>query len=130
MPDQEFNVLPEGQFKYLLEHECKRALRYQYCFSVVIIKVENVDSQTRFLPKIIDLIKNVIRDGDSIGAIHYNKIAILLCFSDNPNSIGRRILNKIQFEIPRLNIKVGEVCFPLNVTTAEDLFRESVDRIF
>jgi GGDEF domain-containing protein len=130
MPDPQLNVLPEEQFKYLLEHECKRAQRYQYFFSLLMIKLDNLDSQPLFLTEIQSLIKCLIRDCDTIGAIQYNKLAILLCFSDNPNSIARRIVNKIQYEIPRIKIKVGEVCFPVNATTAEDLFRESLNRIF
>lgn len=125
-----FNVLTEEQFKYLLEHECKRAQRYQYFFSLLMIKLDNLDSQPLLLTEIQSLIKYLIRDCDTIGAIPYNKLAILLRFSDNPNSIARRIVNKIQNEIPRINIKVGEVCFPVNATTAQDLFRESLDRIF
>ncbi|MBI3604408.1 MAG: hypothetical protein HY202_00070 [Nitrospirae bacterium] len=130
MPDQRFNVLPEEQFKYLLEHECKRARRYQYFFSLLMIKLDHLDSQSLFLTDIPGLIKYLIRDGDTIGAIQNNKLAILLCFADNPNSIARRIENKIQYEIPRIKIKVGEVCFPVNATTAEDLFRESLNRVF
>jgi len=123
------NVLPEEEFKYLLEHECKRAQRYQYFFSLVMVKIENVNSQTLVLREIPKIIQNVIRNCDTIGAIQYNKLAILLCFSDNPNSITKRIKDKINSEIPRINIKVGEVCFPSNATTAEDLVRESLDRV-
>src|ERR1700693_757023 len=129
MHDQQLNFLPEEQFKYLLEHECKRAQRYQYFFSLLMIKSENLDSQSPFLTEIPSLIKKVIRDCDTIGAIQYNKLAILLCFADNSNSIARRIVNKIQYEIPHINIKVGEVCFPVNATTAQDLFRESLASI-
>lgn len=130
MPDQRFNVLPEEQFKYLLEHECKRAQRYQYFFSLLMIKLDHLDSQSPSLTEIPRLIKCVIRDCDTIGAIQYNKLAVLLGFADNPNSTARRIVNKIQNEFPRINIKVGEVCFPVDATTAQDLFRQSLDRIF
>ena len=124
MPDHSLNVLPEMQFKYLLEHECKRALRFQYYFSLLIIKVENASSESHLISEIRNLIKNAIRDCDTLGAIQYNKLAILLCFTDQPNTIARRILNKIQYDIPGINIKMSGVCFPLSATTAVDLFRE------
>ena len=130
LSDQRFNVLPEEQFKYLLEHECKRSRRYQYFFSLLMIKIDNLEAQSPYLIQIPGLIKYLIRDCDTIGAIQFNMLAILLCFADNPNSIAKRIVNKIQHEIPRINIRVGEVCFPVNATTAQDLFRESLDRLF
>jgi GGDEF domain-containing protein len=123
MPDQQNNVLPEEHFVYLLEHECKCAQRFQYFFSLLMIKFENLDSQPTFLTEIPNPIKNVIRDSDTIGAIQSDKLAILLRYTDNQNSIAKRIVNKIQSEIPHNNTKVGEVCFPDNATTAQDLLR-------
>jgi GGDEF domain-containing protein len=130
MSGQNFDVLPEEQFRYLLEHECKCALRYQYFFSLLMLQLENLESQLPLLTEIPSLIKNVIRNSDTIGAIQYNKLAILLCCADKPNSIARRILNEIEHKIPHIKIKVGEACFPVNATTAKDLFRESLDRLF
>ena len=130
MSNKNWNVLSEEQFKYLLEHECKRAQRYQYFFSLLIIKVENANLKTTLLREIPNIINNAIRDCDTMGAIQYNKLAIILCFADKPNTITRRILNKIQYDIPGINVKAGEVCFPLSATTAADLFRECDDHIF
>lgn len=129
MFDKNLNILPEAQFKYLLEHECKRALRYQYFFSLLMIKSENTKLEASLSNKIPVIIKNEIRDCDSIGAIHYNKLAILLCFADKPNAIAGRIFNKIQYDIPGINIKVRGACFPLSATTAVDLLHECEDRI-
>ena len=88
-----------------------------------------MDSHSPYLSEIPDLIRHLIRDSDTIGAIQFNRLAILLCFADNPSGITRRIVNKIQCEIPRIVIKVGEACFPVNASRAEDLFSESADRI-
>jgi|ERR1700693_4837692 len=129
MPGQSFYVLPEEQFKYLLENECKRAQRYQFFFSLLIISLVDQDSQYPFLTEISSLLKNVIRDCDTIGVLRSNQIAILLWYADNPSLIARRIINQIQQEMSHLNIEVGEGCFPVNATTANDLFRESVVRI-
>ena len=129
MPDQNLIILPEVQFKYLLEHECKRAMRYQYFFSLLMIKTENAKLESSLLRKIRMIIKHAIRDCDTLGAIHYNKLAILLCFADKPNAIADRIFNKIQYDFPGINIKVRGACFPLSATTAVDLLHECEDRI-
>lgn len=122
-------LLPEEQFRYLLRFECKRAQRYQFFFSLITVEFEYGASDPVYLDKISNMIKNSIRDCDTMGALQYNKLAILLCFTDDPDSISKRIINKFQFELPGIKIKVGEVCFPLDATTADDLVRASLDRL-
>jgi len=129
MPKQSNYVLPKDQFKYLLNLECKRAERYQYFFSILLVELASLDSRSTNLSAMSDLIRNLIRESDTMGRVQYNRLAILLCFADNPSSISKRIVKRIQNEIPRTLIKVGEACFPVNASKAEDLISRSVDSI-
>jgi hypothetical protein len=129
MSKQSNYVLTKDQFKYLLNLECKRSERYQYFFSILLIELTSLDSLSTNLSAMSDLIRYLIRESDTMGAIQYNRLAILLCFADNPSSISKRILKQIQNVIPRTFIKVGEACFPVNANQAEDLLSKSVGSI-
>jgi hypothetical protein len=129
MPDPRLNVLPEEQFNYLLEHECKHAQRYEHFFSLVMIRLEKSELNAALLTGALNLIRGVIRDSDIVGAFQDKKLAMILHYADNPDPIARRVVNKIQTGLPHLETKIGRACFPADATTVEDLLRVSLNRI-
>jgi GGDEF domain-containing protein len=131
MEDPSTYLLPEELFRFLLEKECRRAVRYAHFFSLLLVKLEISDLEDSLLSTIANLIQGVIRKSDIIGILQDKQIVVILHHSDadGTQEITVRIRCRIQglaHRIPQIpesqNIRIMGACFPTHACNAEDLF--------
>lgn len=123
MGGMKLRVFSEEDFRLLVEKEGRRAVRYEYFFSIAMIKVN--DSNPEHVP-VVDLARVVsgsIRGSDIIGMIGSDRISVILPFSEDPEKFGVRMLQRIRREFPDVHIRISVACFPSDAVTAKDLFR-------
>jgi hypothetical protein len=127
MPNSTIHILPQDRFRFLLEHECKRAERYQHMFSLIRVscETEGLDSSLReYLAKVI---RKITRDSDIIGLTDKGDLALLVHNADNQNvlDIAARIQEKVA-QYVKLNerakaLKIEWACFPTHASTIQEL---------
>ena len=128
MFDQNIPVLPEGSFRFLLKHECDRAERYSHFFSILMVKLPELEDPV--LATTTKIIRGAIRDSDILGTFQDKQLGVILHHADaqNTDEIASRIRGRIQefshgpsFNPDDHRILVGAACFPTHAPTADDL---------
>ncbi len=128
-------------FEYLLELEVRKATRYLYYFSLLVI---HLDEKTARSESSVEeavqrtlgyLIWDEIRGTDLLGQRHDSSFFIVLHYTDLENAInvGQRIRERVEnytFESsPGENhhtISIGVSCFPTNANDVAGLTQKSV----
>lgn len=129
-------VVSSDLFKYLLDLEVKRATRYSYFFSLLLIEVDQEIDTTEHLDTVARLILDEIREVDIVGRLESNRFSALLQAETKPaHMISDRIRNRIlnySFLADNLNqkqditISGGGVCFPTHGVNSNELHSQAV----
>ena len=129
MLDDETGALSGDLFKFLLESEGKRAMRYSYFFSIVTIEIDQPENG-ELLATLSGLIRKSTRNADLIGRIDHQRFCVILHHAEAPNtySVGDRIRDHVEkyiFEIKdtqrQRTVIVGGACFPTHTTDIQGL---------
>jgi len=137
-------------FEYLLELEVRKATRYLYYFSILVVQLDRLpNSEDRASEEAVQrtlgyLLWDEIRGTDLLGQRHDNSFFIVLHYTDLENAIkvGQRIRERIEhytFESTASQggrtISIGVSCFPTNandvaglIQSSEELLRKAQDR--
>ena len=140
MLDRVTQTLEREYFEYLLDLEVKKAVRYLYFFSLMILQRDRVPpglNQTEeemLLRQLAFLTREEIRGTDIIGRIGDNKFFIILDHADSQASlkIGERIRERIEqyaFRVDEhevmLTVSIGAACFPTHASDLETLIQKA-----
>lgn len=130
MLDQMTSTLSEDFFKFLLDSEGKRAIRYTCFFSILTIEIDQVENGDELLAPLAKLIRQSIRNTDSIGRIDHHRFSVILHHAEVPNtySVGERIRDRVEnynFELGNRQrirtVSVGGACFPTHTADTQGL---------
>ena len=129
MMDPMTSTLSEDFFKFLLESEGKRAMRYTYFFSILTVEIDQVE-KSEVLATLAQLIRKSIRNTDVIGKVNEGRFSVILHHAEAPNtySVGERIRDQVEnYNFPLKNnqhkrtVSVGGACFPSHTPDVQGL---------
>ncbi len=129
VPTRIGGILPEEIFRFLLEREIKRALRDEYYFSLMMVRLEGDDQHDHLLAA-MERVRNQMRESDDRGLLGASKAAALFPSAENESlyqiisRIAPLILNDSRCAdmLPcHYRIAIGGASFPMDGTTAGDL---------
>lgn len=136
MLDRVTHTLEKEFFDYLLDLEVKKAGRYLYFFSLMILQGGKIpadlgeDGENMLLKRLASLVKEEIRGTDTIGRIGHDKFFIILDQADFHASykVGERISERIKhygFRVDGREVmltgSIGVACFPTHASDLETL---------
>jgi len=129
MLDPMTSALSAEFFKFLLESEGKRAMRYTYFFSVLAVEIDQVENG-ELLATLAELIRKNIRNTDIIGRIDHRRFSVILHHAETQNtySVGERIRDQVEnynFVLKnshhKRTVSVGGACFPSHTPDIQGL---------
>jgi len=138
--DRVTQTLEREFFEYLLDLEVKKAVRYLYFFSLMILqKIEPLQGLTEaeeevLLRRLATLVREEIRGTDIIGRIGQDKFFIILDQADSQASlkVGERIRDRVEHYAFRvdghevmLKLGIGVACFPTHASDLENLIEKA-----
>ena len=140
MFDRVTQTLERDFFEYLLDLEVKKAVRYLYFFSLIILQrnrcpkdLSEAEDET-LLKKMAFLIREEIRGTDLIGRIGHDKFFIILHQADLQAAlkVGERIRDRIEHYAFRVDGRevmltgsIGAACFPTHASDLETLIQKA-----
>jgi diguanylate cyclase (GGDEF)-like protein len=115
-------VLEEKAFRYILAKEAGRAMRYQYFFSVCLVRPDRPGEGDEIKRVVAEKIAELLRDTDVVGELE-GETAILLLHTTDADAfrVAERIRTTIgHVDFPsasgrsaqRITLSVGEASFP------------------
>ncbi len=140
MFDRVTQTLDREFFEYLLDLEVKKAVRYLYFFSLMIIQRDKLpldvtqDEVEMLLKRLAFLTREEIRGTDIIGRIGHDKFFIMLDQTDYQASIkvGERVRDRSEHYAFRtdgrevtLTTSIGVACFPTHASDLETLIQKA-----
>ena len=138
--DRITQTLEKEFFEYLLDLEVKKAVRYLYFFSLIILqRGSSLPDLTKseeeiLLHRLATLIREEIRGTDIIGRIGYDKFFIILDQADFQESfkVGERIRERIGHYAFKVDgheeivaVSIGVACFPTHASDLETLIQKA-----
>jgi diguanylate cyclase (GGDEF)-like protein len=144
--DRVTQTLDREFFEYLLDLEVRKAVRYLYFFSLLIIQPDQMKkeeepfpfSDDSLLKTFANLIRDEIRGTDIIGRIANNKFFLILHHADYQSTcqIGNRIKDRIQdytFIVKvmerKQTISIGGASFPTHSNDIESLISKAEEML-
>jgi diguanylate cyclase (GGDEF)-like protein len=144
--DRVTQTLERDFFEYLLDLEVRKAVRYLYFFSLLIIQPDQgkkgeasfLASNEVLLKTFANLIRDEIRGTDIIGRIAPDKFFLILHHADYQNTyhIADRIRNRIQdytFIIDKnerkQTVNIGGALFPSHANDIENLITKAEEML-
>jgi len=131
MPGSFTAVVNSDLFRYLLDLEVKRATRYSYFFSLLLLEVDQLPVGLEHLDTIAKLIMDEIREVDIVGKMESNLFSALLQAETKPaQMISERIRNRVlnytflseeTNQKQEITISGGGVCFPSHGVNSAEL---------
>lgn len=125
----ETRTLSRDCFRFLLEWEAKRAMRYAYFLSILTLKVDQTESDD-LSNKLVHIVRQCIRGTDVLGRMDHRLLSIMLHHTEGDHAylIGERIRSGVQkYSLTTRNmycgvtVSVGGACFPSHVTDSQGL---------
>lgn len=132
--------LDRNLFEYLLELEVRKATRYLYYFSVLVIQLDGMKTRVEAATeeavhgRLGYLMRDEIRVTDLLGARLDNSFFIILHYTDLENAVnvGQRIRERVEhytFETgpgkDHRTISIGVSCFPTNANDVTGLIQRA-----
>lgn len=120
---------------YLLDLEVKRGRRYQNFLSILVLDLMALsngngggDLDTSY-QMLTTLLADEVRETDVFGALGEKRVIVLLPYADlsagnQAKSRFESILKYYDFRSKGYEVKVHQVCFPMNGTDTPDLMRK------
>lgn len=136
MFDRLTQTLNKDFFGYLLDLEVKKAARYLYFFSLMVLQRDKPTHELTFseeemlLKRLSGLVREEIRGTDIIGRIGHDKFFILIDQADTNASfkVGDRIRDRIEHYAFRVDghelmitASIGTACFPTHANDLDSL---------
>lgn len=131
MFDRVTQALDQKAFDYMLNLEVKRAARYLYFFSLLVLQRDKISSELSppeeetLIRKLATIVKEEIRTTDIIGRIGDNRFFLILDQADFQSSVkvGVRIKERVENYAFRTNghiismtTSIGIACFPTHAS--------------
>jgi GGDEF domain-containing protein len=131
-------ILNKDLFLFLLDHEVKRARRYQNFISILLMKLvpfshENNGKHFEACQQMLcTVLMEEMRETDILGSLGENKWVALLPYADVSAGDQARIrfenmLKYHDFNNKGFQVRVQQFCFPRNGTNTPDLIRRALD---
>ncbi len=129
MSDQLLRITPCDHFKFLLQLESDRAIRYTYFFLLLIVEIDQAEN-SGLMPVLGDLISRSIRDSDLIGLDDDQQCLLLFPNAEISDAlrIGEKLRNHVEKQNfilngrqDRLTVSIGGACFPTHATDVQEL---------
>lgn len=142
MFDRVTQTLDREAFEYLLNLEVKKAARYLYFFSLMVLQQDKrteefpPSEEELILGKLASIVKEEVRGTDIIGRMGNEKFLIILDQADFQSSykIGVRIKERIEnyafksdHKTVMMTTSIGIACFPTHASDIVTL-RQKADR--
>jgi len=131
MFDKVTNTLDREAFDYLLNLEVKKAARYLYFFSLMVLQKDKISrdlsppEEETLIRKLAAIVKEEVRTTDMIGRIENDKFFLILDQADFQSSfnVGVRISDRIENyafktngHIVGMTTSIGIACFPTHAS--------------
>ena len=131
MFDMVTQTLEREAFDYLLNLEVKKAARYLYFFSLMVLQKDKIlrglspPEEETLIRKLADIVKEEVRTTDMIGRIENDKFFLILDQADFQSSfkVGVRIKDRIENYVFKTNghtigmtTSIGIACFPTHAS--------------
>jgi GGDEF domain-containing protein len=127
-------IMDKDLFLHFLDLEVKRACRYQNFLCLLVVKLEqlpkkNGEADDGICREIVgNLLKVEMRESDILGSFGSNQLVILLPYADKGagNVAKARLennLNHFEFKEMGYEVRVQQVCFPMDGTCTKDLVK-------
>ena len=141
MFDVKTNVLNSDVFEYLLDMEIRRAMRYQYFFSLLIIEPdlrEDIHNESDIIKAIAEIISDEVRVTDTIGRMNKNNFYVILPHAETSCTltVAERIRNRVEsYTFSKNNgtikktISIGAACFPTHSNELKNLVNNANEMI-
>lgn len=131
MFDRATDTLEREAFDYLLNLEVKKAARYLYFFSLMVLQKDKVlkefsqQEEETLIRKLASIVKEEVRTTDIIGRIGNDKFFLILDQADFQSSfkVGVRIKDRIENyafktdgHLVNMTTSIGIACFPTHAS--------------
>jgi hypothetical protein len=127
-------IMDKELFLHFLDLEVKRACRYQNFLCLLVVKLEqsqkrNGEDDDEICREMVgNLLKVEMRESDILASFGSNQLVILLPYADKGagNVAKARLensLNHYEFKEMGYEVKVQQVCFPMDGTCTKDLLK-------
>jgi PleD family two-component response regulator len=127
-------IMDKELFLHFLDLEVKRACRYQNFLCLLVVKLEqcsktNGEDDDGICREIVsNLLKMEMRESDILASFGSNQLVIMLPYADKGagNVAKSRLessLNHYEFKEMGYEVKVQQVCFPMDGTCTKDLIK-------
>ncbi len=138
-PEETFGrILNRDLFLFILDVEVKRSRRYQNFLCLILFKMkqlpqgEGPDGLQVYCRKLSRLLMEETRESDIIGCLELDRLVVLLPYADM--KAGAHVKSRFEDALKYydfnkrkgVEIKIDQVCFPVNGTDAMDLIREAL----
>ena len=116
-------------FKFALNAESEKAMRYQYFFSLLIIEMDQA-KKSKGLPALTEIISQNLRDSDLTGQDDQHRFYLILHSAEVSDvyPVGERIRSRVEQQNltlgngnDRRTVSIGGACFPTHATDPEEL---------
>lgn len=137
MFDVKTNVLKNDVFEYFLGLEIKKAMRYQYFFSLLIIEPDlngDIHNESDILKAIAEIISDEVRITDTIGRIGNNNFYVILPHAETSctSIVAERIRNRVEnytfsknSSLIKKTVSIGAACFPTHSNELRSLMNNA-----
>ena len=127
-------IMDKQLFLHFLDLEVKRACRYQNFLCLLVVKLEQHSRNNRegddgiCLEIVGNLLKVEMRESDILASFGSNQLVILLPYADKGAGNVAKVrlensLNHFEFKEMGYEVKVQQVCFPMDGTCTNDLVK-------
>lgn len=129
MIDGETGALSDNFFRFLLEWESKRSMRYSYYFSVLTVEIDQAEN-TKLLATLAKLIRQSVRNTDYIARIDHQQFSVVLHHAEiqHTYSVGERIRERVERHNfvhknrqCKRTVSIGGACFPSHTPDVQAL---------
>lgn len=135
------NVLKSDVFEYLLDLEIKRAMRYQYFFSLLIVEPDlrgDTQNESDIIKIIAEIISDEVRITDTIGRMDRNNFYVILPHAETSSTltVAERIRSRVESytfsknnDVVKKTISIGAACFPTHSNELRNLVSNASEMI-
>jgi hypothetical protein len=131
-------ILGRDFFLYVLDHEVKRARRYQNFISILLMRLvpssgENPGKSNEFCRQMLaSVLLDEMRETDILGSLGDNRWVAMLPYADvgagdQAKSRFVSALKYYDFTSRGYQVEVKQFCFPRNGTNTPDLIRRALE---
>jgi len=127
--DRMTDTLSTVFFRFLMESEGKRAMRYSYFFSILTVEIDQADN-AKCLATLAELIRQSVRSTDYIGRIDHQQFSVVLHHAETQHlhSVAERIRERVerhnfvhQDRACKRTVSIGGACFPIHTPDVQSL---------